>query len=92
MEGLLRGGKEVHMFGVQKHSVSRTHRSFSWTVKLRWIFTDNGTGFLQGVTSSGWGRTITDIVPVWWEFITEVDGEECLNDFSFRYLRTLFLD
>lgn len=35
---------------------------------------------------------ITDIVPVWWEFITEVDGEECLNDFSFRYLRTLFLD
>ncbi len=35
---------------------------------------------------------ITDIVPVWWEFSTRVDGEECLNDFSFRYLRTLFLD
>ena len=65
MEGLLRGGKEVHTFGVQKHSVSRTHRGFSWTVKLRWIFTDNGMGFLQRVTSSGWGRTITDIVPVW---------------------------
>lgn len=35
---------------------------------------------------------ITDIVPVWWEFSTKIEGEECLNDFSFRYLRSLFLD
>lgn len=35
---------------------------------------------------------INDLVPVWWEFDTLVDGEERLNDFSFRYLRALFLD
>lgn len=35
---------------------------------------------------------ITDIVPVWWEFSTKIDGVECLNDFSFRYLRSLFID
>ena len=35
---------------------------------------------------------IFDLIPVWWEFATIVGGEERLNDFSFRYLRALFLD
>ena len=30
---------------------------------------------------------ITDIIPVWWEFHTFIDGDEVLNDFSFNELR-----
>lgn len=30
---------------------------------------------------------ITDIIPVWWEFHTFVDGDEVLNDFSFNEFR-----
>ena len=30
---------------------------------------------------------ISDVVPVWWEFHTYIDGEEMLNDFSFDRLR-----
>lgn len=36
-------------------------------------------------------RTISDIIPVWWEFHTlkaNGNGEEILNDFSFNELRT----
>ena len=29
---------------------------------------------------------ITALIPIWWEFHTIVDGEERLNDFSFREL------
>ncbi len=31
--------------------------------------------------------TIFDVVPVWWEFHTSVDGCEMLNDFSFSEIR-----
>lgn len=31
---------------------------------------------------------IVDLVPVWWEFRTSIDGQEFLNDFSFGELRT----
>lgn len=30
---------------------------------------------------------ITDMVPVWWEFLTFVNGEEVLNNFSFNEMR-----
>lgn len=30
---------------------------------------------------------ITDMIPVWWEFHTFIDGDEVLNDFSFNKLR-----
>lgn len=30
---------------------------------------------------------VTDMIPVWWEFYTFVDGDEVLNDFSFNELR-----
>lgn len=30
---------------------------------------------------------ITDMIPVWWEFHTYVDGDEVLNDLSFNELR-----
>ena len=32
-------------------------------------------------------QRIVDMVPVWWEFHTFLDGDELLNDFSFNYLR-----
>lgn len=32
-------------------------------------------------------EVVTDLVPVWWEFHTLVDGTEVLNDFSFSELR-----
>ncbi|MFR9668537.1 MAG: hypothetical protein SNJ33_02135 [Rikenellaceae bacterium] len=31
--------------------------------------------------------SIVDIVPVWWEFTTVVDGELRLNDFDFQLLK-----
>ena len=30
---------------------------------------------------------IADVVPVWWEFHTFIDGEEVVNNFSFNELR-----
>ncbi len=27
---------------------------------------------------------ITDLVPVWWEFLTTINGEEMLNEFDFE--------
>ena len=30
---------------------------------------------------------VADMVPVWWEFHTFVDGEEVLNNFSFNEMR-----
>ncbi len=36
----------------------------------------------EGVVSA-----ISDMVPVWWEFHTFVDGVEVLNNFSFNELR-----
>lgn len=33
---------------------------------------------------------ITNIVPVWWEFITAQDGIVCNNDFSWREFITFF--
>ena len=30
---------------------------------------------------------VADIVPVWWEFHTFIDGEEVVNNFSFNELR-----
>ncbi len=30
---------------------------------------------------------ISDMVPVWWEFHTYIEGEEVLNNFSFNELR-----
>ena len=30
---------------------------------------------------------VADMVPVWWEFHTFIDGEEVLNNFSFNELR-----
>ena len=32
---------------------------------------------------------IADLVPVWWEFHTAVNGGEVLNDFSFSEVRAL---
>lgn len=34
-------------------------------------------------------RPIADLVPVWWEFFTESDEGELLNDFSFDEVRKL---
>lgn len=33
---------------------------------------------------------LSDLVPVWWEFHTTIDGVELLNDFSFNELRQYF--
>ena len=30
---------------------------------------------------------VADMVPVWWEFHTFIDGEEVLNNFSFNEMR-----
>lgn len=30
---------------------------------------------------------VEDMIPVWWEFHTYIDGEEVLNDLSFNELR-----
>lgn len=35
----------------------------------------------------GVAHVVKDVVPVWWEMHTEVDGVERLNDFSFNELR-----
>ncbi|WP_418983615.1 hypothetical protein [Alistipes sp.] len=35
----------------------------------------------------GDGERIADLVPVWWEFHTSIEGREVLNDFSFSQLR-----
>ena len=35
---------------------------------------------------------ISDIIPVWWEYHTFLDGEEKLNDFSFNELRGYIKD
>lgn len=32
-------------------------------------------------------RCLADLIPVWWEFHTFIDGEEVLNTFSFSELR-----
>ncbi len=34
---------------------------------------------------------IDDIVPVWWEFHTVIDGEELINDFDFARLKEYML-
>ena len=34
---------------------------------------------------------IDDIVPVWWEFHTVIDGEERINDFDFSLLKEYML-
>ena len=34
---------------------------------------------------------IDDIVPVWWEFHTVIDGEELINDFDFARLKEYIL-
>lgn len=39
------------------------------------------------VLPEGEQEFVSDLVPVWWEFHTVVDGEERLNDFSFAALR-----
>lgn len=33
---------------------------------------------------------VVDMIPVWWEFHTFIDGSEVLNDMSFNELRTYF--
>ena len=36
-------------------------------------------------------NAISALIPVWWEFHTIVDGEEQINDFSFReFIATIF--
>ena len=35
----------------------------------------------------GESEFVADMVPVWWEFHSYVDGEEVLNNFSFNELR-----
>ena len=34
---------------------------------------------------------IEDIVPVWWEFHTTIDGVELINDFDFSALKEFIL-
>ncbi len=34
---------------------------------------------------------IDDVVPVWWEFHTTVDGEELINDFDFSLFKEYIL-
>ncbi len=41
------------------------------------------------VLPEGERDVVADLVPVWWEFHTLLDGEERLNDFSFGSLRAL---
>ena len=41
------------------------------------------------VLPEGPQSVVSDLVPVWWEFHTAVDGRERLNDFSFAALREL---
>ncbi len=38
---------------------------------------------------SPWENNIVNIVPVWWEFNTSIDGEKRLNDFDFDTLREI---
>lgn len=40
----------------------------------------------QGLPEGG-GAMICDLIPVWWEFHTVVEGEEVINDFSFGDLK-----
>lgn len=35
---------------------------------------------------------ITDVVPVWWEFKTTLDGKEVANDFIFSELKTYLIN
>ena len=35
----------------------------------------------------GESSVVADMVPVWWEFHTFVDGDEVLNNFSFNEMR-----
>ncbi len=37
-------------------------------------------------------RPITNVIPIWWEFHTVVDGEEILNDFQFGELKTYLIE
>ena len=34
---------------------------------------------------------IADVVPVWWEFHTYIDGQECINDFDFGILKSFII-
>ncbi len=37
--------------------------------------------------SEGGHKMIDDIVPIWWEFHTLIDGVEQINDFDFKLLK-----
>ena len=39
--------------------------------------------------SVGYVGGVKDVVPVWWEFHTEAEDGEMLNDFSFNELRKI---
>lgn len=39
------------------------------------------------IEQEGLCSIIVDVVPVWWELNTSIDGEELLNDFDFQRLK-----
>lgn len=41
--------------------------------------------------ADGGYKVIDDLVPIWWEFHTFIDGQECINDFDFGILKSFII-
>lgn len=67
---------------------------FSGTIRFRfaemdcWLRVSVIVYRQKEVFPEGVDHKIVDLVPVWWEFHTENQGVEILNDFSWEELRT----
>lgn len=69
-------------------TVSCDHREFSSSLTATLLIYRNEDTIPEGGRS-----TLTDVVPVWWEFCTVLpDGNEMLNGFSFTDFKETFLE
>lgn len=63
-------------------SIAFTHEDVECRMVLSLIIYHKRTKMPEGRV-----EMIEDLVPVWWEFHTEIGGEEILNDFDFAILK-----
>lgn len=69
-------------------SVSCSHGGVEYVLTATVLIYRRGDGMPEGKCG-----TVTDIIPVWWEFSTIApDGCELVNGFSFAELKKYFLD
>lgn len=63
-------------------TINFTHEEVECRMTLSLIIYHKRVEMPEGTLES-----IEDLVPVWWEFHTEIGGEEFLNDFDFATLK-----